>query len=233
MQQRKDLLMDLPDLELVFVEGGGFLMGSDGEFDREKPVHQVEVPSFYMAKYQVTQRLWEAVMGNNPSRFKGDRRPVEMVSWENAHQFIQQLNQKTRKHFRLPTEAEWEYAACGGCNSQGYVYAGSDKLKQVGWYNENSGDETHEVGLLLPNELGIYDMSGNVLEWCEDDYHGNYKDAPDDGSDWTYEPNRGAERVLRGGSYFFEASHCRATSRNTDWLDFHRINFGFRLVLPL
>ncbi|MCB0634137.1 MAG: formylglycine-generating enzyme family protein [Saprospiraceae bacterium] len=233
MDQPFNLSIDLPDLDLVFVEGGTFVMGDDESgFDREKPAHPVNVPSFYIGKYPVTQRLWQAVMGTNPSRFSGEKRPVESVSWDDTQDFIEQLNKKTGKTFRLPSEAEWEYAARGGKYSQGYLFSGSDKLKQVSWYDDNSNGETQEVGLLLLNELGLYDMSGNVYEWCEDDYHDNYQKAPGDAKAWIDLPKRGALRVLRGGSYFDIAVGCRCTNRNADRPDSHVNDIGFRLVLP-
>jgi sulfatase modifying factor 1 len=220
--------------EMVLVEGGNFHMGDDqSEFDREKPAHPVEVNSFYLGKQQVTQTLWGEIMGNNPATFKGDDRPVERISWEEAKAFIQKLNDATQKEFRLPSEAEWEFAARGGIYSQGYQYAGSDKLSQVGWYRENSENQTHEVGLLLPNELGVFDMSGNVLEWCEDDYHSDYKHAPKNGKPWIDTPKRGAGRVLRGGSYFDFAVDCRPTIRGGDRPAYRISDVGFRLALSL
>ena len=218
--------------QMIKVEGGIFSMGNEA-YKREQPVHQVNVPSFLIGQYPVTQQLWQAIMGDNPSLHKGELRPVENVSWDDAQRFIKQLNWETRKTFRLPTEAEWEYAARGGRYSQGFEYAGSDKLKQVGWYDENSDNETHDVGLLLSNELGVYDMSGNVWEWCEDDHHENYKDAPLDGSAWVDVPERGSHRVVRGGSYFDRAVDCRPTSRAWFTPDDRLVNIGFRLVLPL
>ena len=220
--------------DLVLVEGGSFQMGDDqSEYSFEKPAHAVEVASFYIGKYVVTQRFWQTIMGENPARFKGDDRPVEQISWHDTQDFIKKLNKETGKAFRLPTEAEWEYAARGGKYSQGYVYAGSDKLKQVGWYDENSDNETHDVGLLLPNELGAYDMSGNVWEWCEDDYHESYEDAPADGSAWVDRPQRGTFRVVRGGGYFDPAVDCRPADRSRFTPVTRDVGFGFRLVLPL
>ncbi len=239
------LAFPLPDLTLVFVEGGEFVMGDDrSEYSREKPAHRVKVPSFYMGKYPVTQRLYEAVMGENPSHFKGPQRPVEQVSWHDAQAFIQKLNGREDVQaflrqvslpgpaFRLPTEAEWEYAARGGRYSQGYAYAGSDKLRQVGWYTENSRGETKDVGRLLPNELNLHDMSGNVWEWCEDDWHDNYKGAPDDGTAWIDAPGRGPARVDRGGGYFAGASLCRPAYRIRDTPGFRNGSLGFRLAVP-
>ena len=235
MAQQKDNTLSFPDLDLdlILVEGGNFAMGdSERKFDSEQPEHQVEVASFYIGQYPVTQRLWQAVMDKNPSMFQGERRPVERVSWNDAQSFIATLNRETGKTFRLPTEAQREYAARGGKYSQGYAYSGSDKLKQVGWNADNSNGETHDVGLLLANELGIYDLSGNVWEWCEDDYHSNYEGAPEDGSAWIDTP-RGDPRVLRGGSYFNTALDCRSTSRSGYHPDDRSNGIGFRLVLPL
>ncbi|MBQ3247459.1 MAG: SUMF1/EgtB/PvdO family nonheme iron enzyme, partial [Alistipes sp.] len=164
--------------EMVFVKGGTFTMGataeqgSDADSD-EKPAHSVTVSNFYIGKYEVTQAQWEAVMGKNPSRFKGDNLPVERVSWNDIQKFIEKLNAKTGKRYRLPTEAEWEYAARGGNQSKGYKYSGSNDIGSVAWYTDNSSSPTHPVGQKQPNELGLYDMSGNVYEWCSD-WHGSY-----------------------------------------------------------
>ena len=207
------------------IPGGSFEMGSNKR-TWEKPPHPVTVRDFYLGIYPVTQALYEAVMSENPSHFKGRNRPVEKVSWHDAKQFIKALNKDkaikeqlkskglSNYSFRLPSEAEWEYAAKGHPDSSDYEYSGSDNLKQVGWYRGNSGRETKPVGLLLPNELGLYDMSGNVWEWCEDDWHDNYKKAPDDGSAWIDKPERGGLRVMRGGSCFGGAVGCRAAYRD-------------------
>ncbi len=221
-------------MEMVEVEGGHFMMGSEEiKRDNALPVHGVEVPSFWLGKYAVTQAVWESIMGNNPSRFKGANRPVENESWEDVKGFLLALNQKTGSSFRLPSESEWEYAARGGPYSQSYVYAGSDKLSQVGWYDDNSNNETHEVGLLLPNELGLYDMSGNVWEWCADDWHDNYEGAPADGSAWVDAPDRGVGHVLRGGGFFVSAVDCRPVFRR--WLGpgGRGDAFSFRLAMSL
>ncbi len=222
--------------EMVFVEGGTFNMGgSDNEaIDWEKPVHQVVVPSFYIGKLPVTQALWKAAMGegSNPSHFKGDKQPVESVSWEEVKDFLLCLNKQAGRSFRLPTEAEWEYAARGGKYSQGYRYAGCDKLKQVGWFAENSRAETKEDGKLLANELSLHDMSGNVWEWCQDDWYPNYEDAPVDGSARMEKPERSDLRVFRGGSSFQQFGDCRPSFRfrQDSWFSSHDI--GFRLALP-
>lgn len=237
----------LPGLSAPFamipVEGGAFDMGDElGDlWSACLPVHRVTVPDFYLAKYPVTQALWKAVMnGQNPSRFPGDERPVEQVSWDDAQQFIKALNDMTESArppghaYRLPTEAEWEYAARGGkYHAEGFKYAGSDRLKDVGWFDVNSGKETKPVGMKNPNQLGFHDMSGNVWEWCEDDWHGDYKGAPTDGSAWIDRPKRGALRVYRGGGWLDDARNCRAALRY-DRAPGRRDNgLGFRLALSL
>jgi sulfatase modifying factor 1 len=188
-------------------------MGSKEEaaYENEQPIHEVELSNFHIGKYPITQALWKAVMGddNNPSYFKGDNRPVESVSWNDAQAFIQKLNEMNESggQYRLPTEAEWEYAARGGQLSRGYKYAGSDQLEEVGWYGENSHDETKPVGLKDPNELGLFDMSGNVYEWSRDLYSSNYYEiCKKEGK--VKDPQgfgKGINRVLRGGLYRFNA----------------------------
>ena len=223
-------------IDMIFVKGGTYKMGGE-EFDWEKPIHEVTIPSFYIAQFLVTQKIYQEVMNHNPSYFKGERRPVENVSWDDAKKFIMTLNKleeskSLKGAFRLPTEAEWEYAARGGKYSQGYEYSGSDDLKQVGWFDGNSGGETKPVGLLQANELGIYDMSGNVREWCEDDWHSDYNapDRPDDGSAWIDVPNRGANRVVRGGYYFNDPVYCRPAYRINISPAYRFDSLGFRLV---
>lgn len=235
----------LPDLDLVFVQGGDFRMGtpnddSDGDSD-ELPVHKVTVPPFYMARYPVTQRLWQAVMGDNPSYFQGEKRPVEQVSWDDAQAFLEKLNALPEvqryleqldppgRKFRLPSEAEWEFAARGRRDINGFKYAGSDKLKEVGWHNENSYNETKPVGLKFPNELGLYDMSGNVGEWCQDVWHENYEGAPGDGSAWM-EGGEQDHRMVRGGAWSFTSSYCRVALRLGYFTDYWYYNIGFRLA---
>ena len=219
-----------PAFEMIFVEGGTFLMGGADEeaYGDEKPVHKVQVYPFYLARYPVTQALWQAVMRNNPSNFKGADRPVERVSWDDCQDFLQKLNAHTGKNYRLPTEAEWEYAARGGAYSEGYLSAGSDKLKDVGWYDENSGNETHPVGEKLPNELGLYDLSGNVWEWCED-WYGSY---PSGSQTNPTGPSRGSDRVSRGGSWISVAQYCRVSYRYPYSPEGRDFNLGFRLALP-
>ena len=218
--------------DMIYVEGGEFDMGSN-DYDDEKPIHRVKVSSFYLGKYQVTQQLWQIFEKENPSYFKGENRPVEMVRWNEVQEFIKKLSKDTGHDFRLPTEAEWEYAARGGIYSQGYDYCGSDKLKQVGWYNESANSQTHDVGLMLANELGIYDMSGNVCEWCEDDYHGDYNSVPKDGSAWIDSPKRGDRRIMRGGSSSNSPMKCRPQARDWSSPDHYLSYYGFRLCLSL
>ena len=223
-----------PSFDMIWVEGGSFQMGGTDEeaYDEEKPVHQVKVSGFYLGRYPVTQDLWESIMGNNPSGYKGPQHPVENVSWEDAQAFLKQLNKKTKSSYRLPTEAEWEFAARGGIHTEEYLYSGSDKLSEVGWYADNAGIGTQAVGQLLENELGLFDMSGNVLEWCEDDFHDNYEGAPVDGSAWIDRPKRARFRVLRGGTWNGFARLCRVSFR-LRYAPGDRYGFiGFRLVLP-
>ena len=225
---------NLPEIEMVWVSGGTFTMGATSEqgsdaWDDEKPAHKVTLSGYYIGKYEVTQKLWKAVMGNNPSNFTGDNLPVENVSWNDVQEFIRKLNQLTGKSYRLPTEAEWEYAARGGSNSRGYKYSGSDNVGSVAWYYDNSGSTTHPVGSKSPNELGIYDMSGNVLEWCQDRWASNYYSSSPQRN--PQGPASGSDRVNRGGSWDGLAGSCRVSRRYgyspDDRTDIH----GFRLVL--
>lgn len=213
--------------DMIFVKGGTFKMGSNNS-DYEKPVHEVSVPDYYIGKYPVTQKLWQEIMGDNPSNFKGDDNPVERVSWNDIQAFLKKLNTKTGKNYRLPTEAEWEYAARGGLNGQATKYAGSDDIGEVAWYRDNSGNKTHPVGQKKANELGLYDMSGNVWEWCQDKWHDNYEGVPTDGSAW--EDGKGSYRVGRGGSWNYGAGNCRVSYRD-HWIpDFMFSSLGFRLA---
>ena len=225
--------------EMVRVEGGTFTMGATREqgsdaYSWEKPTHQVTLSSYSIGKTEVTQALWQAVMGSNPSYFKGSNLPVETVSWEDCQTFIRKLNALTGKKFRLPTEAEWEYAARGGNKSRGYKYSGSNTLSNVAWYDDNSADQTHPVATKASNELGIYDMSGNVWEWCSD-WYGDYTSAsqtnptgPDSG---FYSVFTGPSRVQRGGGYGTRARKCRVSRRDDMTPDFRNLEFGLRLAL--
>ena len=236
---------------MVYVEGGTFMMGAtiigrkngwlnflgkqdNAVYDREassdeKPAHQVILSSFSIGKYEVTQEEWEAVMGSNPSQFKGAKRPVEQVSWDDCQEFIRKLNALTGKRFRLPTEAEWEYAARGGNRSQGYKYASGNNIGSVAWYEGNSNSETHLVGQKQSNELGLYDMAGNVWEWCQDWYDSSYY-----GNSPSTNPvnNTSASlRVARGGSWLNLAGNCRMSFRNFRAPGYRSSYLGLRLVL--
>ena len=218
--------------EMVYVEGGSFDMGATTEqgsdaYDWEKPVHSVTLSDYYIGKCEVTQELWEAVMGSNPSNFKGAQNPVEQVSWNDCQEFVSRLNRLTGRTFRLPTEAEWEYAARGGNQSLHYKYSGIGNIGNVAWYNRNSGGSTHAVGTKTANELGIYDMSGNVWEWCSDRY-GDYSAGAQTNPQG---PSSGSRRVLRGGSWDDYASCCRVSYRDYYGPGGSSIHSGLRLVL--
>jgi len=220
------------EFEMVYVAGGMFMMGATSEqgsdaYGDERPVHSVTLSSFHIGKYEVTQGLWREVMGSNPSLNKaGDDYPVEKVSWENCQEFVRKLNARTGLNFRLPTEAEWEYAARGGKKSRGYKYSGSNSLGNVAWYEANSGDDTHPVGRKSPNELGLYDMSGNVWEWCQD-WYGSYGSSSQTNPTG---PSSGTRRVLRGGCYD-NARHCRVSRRGRIDPGYRHNAYGLRLVL--
>ena len=226
--------------KMIAVEGGTFQMGatseqgSDADSD-ESPVHSVTLSDYYIGETVVTQELWEAVMGNNPSEFKerflfklkSAQKPVESVSWHDCKEFITKLNRLTGKNFRLPTEAEWEYAARGGNKSKGYKYSGSNTIGNVAWYYDNSGKATHNVKTKSPNELGIYDMSGNVWEWCEDwcgDYSSGSQTNPAG-------PSIGSSRVCRGGCWISHAGSCRVSNRSYDNPGGRCRSLGLRLCL--
>ena len=220
-------------IDMVKVEAGTFMMGATYEmqkpYDDEKPVHQVTLTNnYYMGKYEVTQSLWQVVMGSNPSKFKGDDLPVERVSWNDCQEFISKLNSMTGRKFRLPTEAEWEYAARGGKKSRGCQYSGSSNISKVAWYDDgNSGRKTHPVGTKQANELGIYDMTGNVLEWCQDRYSSYLSSSQTN----PIGANSGSHRVRRGGSWDYAAVYCRSSYRYSDRPDRRNGDLGFRLVL--
>jgi formylglycine-generating enzyme required for sulfatase activity len=212
-------------LEMIAIPGGSFLMGSE-DFADTKPVHRVTLSPFHIGKFQVTQAQWQAVMKTNPSRFKGDTLPVERVSWTDAFEFCLKLSEKTGNEYRLPTEAEWEYACLAG--STGKYCFGDDEalLEKYAWYNKNSGGKTHPVGQKKTNNWGLCDMQGNVWEWCEDLY-GRYSPQ------LTINPRSGGSgsgRVIRGGSWDNNSVHCQSAARCNDPLDSHLGNLGFRLV---
>ena len=221
-------------IDMVRVEAGTFTMGATAEMidpmDDEKPTHRVALTNdYYIGKYEVTQALWKAVMGKNPSKSKGDNLPVDQVSWDDCQKFLSKLNRITGKTFRLPTEAEWEYAARGGNKSRGYRYSGSNNLSDVAWFMDNSGSKTHAVGTKKANELGIYDMSGNVWEWCQD-WYGEYNSSSQVNPTGA---NSGSLRVYRGGCQSGSARCCRSSCRASGTPDYRGRygNLGLRLVL--
>ena len=219
-------------IEMVKVEAGTFMMGATSEMKNpnsdEKPVHKVTLThDYYMGKYEVTQALWQAVMGSNPSNFKGDNLPVEKVSWNDCQEFISKLNSLTGRKFRLPTEAEWEYAARGGKKSRSYQYSGSSNISDVAWYYRNSDIKPHTVGTKQANELGIYDMSGNVWEWCSD-WYGSYSSSSQTNPTGA---DSGSNRVYRGGSWDDYAGYCRSSCRYSITPVIRFDGFGLRLVL--
>ena len=218
--------------KMIRVQGGTFTMGATSEqgsdvVSDEKPAHKVTPSSYYIGETEVTQELWQAVMGSNPSYFKGAKLPVEQVSWEDCQEFIRKLNQMTGKSFRLPTEAEWEFAARGGSRSNHYKYSGSNNLSSVAWYWDNSGEKTHPVGQKSPNELGLYDMSGNVYEWCAD-WYGDYSSSAQTNPKG---PSNGSSRVIRCGGWFGNAWNCRVSYRNFIRPSFSFSYLGLRLAL--
>ena len=235
--------------KMIRVEGGTFTMGATAEqgddaYGSEKPAHSVTLSSYSIGETEVTQELWEAVMGSNPSYFKGSNLPVENVSWYDCQTFVQKLNEMTGRRFRLPTEAEWEYAARGGSKCRGYKYSGSNQADDVAWYWENSGDRplsgnwdsdsviknncrTHDVKTKRANELGLYDMSGNVWEWCQD-WYGSYSSGSQTNPTG---PASGSYRVDRGGSWRYDARHCRSSYRDSFTPSYRLDYVGLRLAL--
>ena len=211
---------------MVYVSGGTFIMGGDESSD-QTPTHSVTLSSYYICKYEVTQALWRAVMGSNPSKFKGDNLPVEQVSWNDCQTFINRLNNYTGRNFRLPTEAEWEFAARGGNYSRHYKYSGSNYISDVAWYCDNSGNRTHPVGTKKANELGLYDMSGNVWEWCSDRYgsYSSYSQSNPTGA------TSGFGRVERGGNWCGLARYCCSSHRSYYAPGNSFDDLGLRLVL--
>ena len=231
-----EFMVDSCRSKMVKVEGGTFTMGATAEqeddaADGESPIHKVTLSDYYIGQTEVTQALWTAVMGSNPSKFKGDNLPVEGVSWVHCQFFIEKLNNLFSNklggmRFALPTEAQWEFAARGGNKSKGYKYAGSNNISAVAWYEGNSNYMTHPVAQKQPNELGLYDMSGNVLEWCQDwfdDYSSDAQTNPQGPASGTY-------RVMRGGSWFGVAEECRVSKRFSTPQNLS-VFTGFRLCL--
>lgn len=233
---------DIP-LRMVFVKGGDMQLGCTAERDdscksREIPNHTVSLPDFYMGETEVTQALWMAVMGrdNNPSYWKGNWLPVERVSWAECQRFINRLNKFLSAdlpqgyRFALPTEAQWEYAARGGLKSAGTSYSGGNDLKQVAWFYSNSNERTHDVRIKTANELGLFDMSGNVWEWCQDWFDENYYA---ENKDWNNPLNdqETAYRVQRGGSWNYAAPYQRCANRDRGSIYSRYEDCGFRVAL--
>jgi len=261
----RNFTINLPNnqaMPMIAVQGGTFTIGSSesiGYDDNGQPPTQITVSNFYLSQYEVTNAQWFALMGDYEGgkgsnyssdvpktfkegfttlsdEYKGNNQPIVVVSWNDAKEYCRRLSQATGKQCRLPTEAEWEYAAKGGNQSRGYTYAGSNNLDEVGWYYRYDGNSgisvTHPVGQKKPNELGFYDMSGNVWEWCEDNYHSTYNGIPQDGSAW----NVGGEtnqKVVRGGSHINGKDSSRTTNRLRIVADYHVSNLGFRVMFSL
>jgi formylglycine-generating enzyme required for sulfatase activity len=243
------LILDLGNgvtLELVSVDAGRFMMGSpdDEGDDDEHPQHQVILEKFLIGKYAVTNAQWEAVMKTKGSatcdkKFQGDLKPVVGVTWHESRAFCNMLSKQIGKNVRLPTEAEWEYAARGANQSRGFTYSGSNNLDKVGWYKDNSNGLTHPVGQKISNELGIYDMSGNVWEWCLDEWHDSYKNKSEklisngnkpwsDQDEYSHD-NRSS--LIRGGSCNNIDTNCRPKNRSWKFANSQYINVGFRILL--
>ncbi len=218
--------------EMILVEGGKYMRGGEPSddmdcYDDESPVHRVTLADFYIGKVEVTQKLWRAVMHYNPSHYRRNEHPVENISWEECQQFIARLNQLVGQIFFLPSEAQWEYAARGGKHSNGYKYSGSNTLDEIAWYENTIKDIGHHcpVGTKRPNELGLYDMSGNVWEWCQD-WYGDYEKYP------LTNPikEKGIYKVLRGGCSRGVARSCRVTNRSSKQPELKGFYYGFRLA---
>jgi formylglycine-generating enzyme required for sulfatase activity len=219
--------------EMVVIPAGSFQMGSN-EYTDEKPPHRVSIKSFALGKYEVTQGQWKAVMGSNPSSFEecGDNCPVEQVSWDDIQQYIQKLNASSGQQYRLPSEAEWEYAARAGSNGKWSFGNDDAQLGQYAWYGSNSGSKTHAAGGKLPNAFGLHDMHGNVWEWVQDYYHDSYSGAPSDGSAWVAGGDQG-RRVFRGGGWLIDPAILRSAIRGRYTPDGRNNDIGFRLARTL
>lgn len=231
------IIKDCPECpEMLVLPGGSFLMGMppdpEPNFADEKPQHLVQIQSFAIGKYEVTQEHWVAVMGNNPSYNKGLALPVEQISWDDIQQFIVKMNQKTGRRYRLPSEAEWEYAARAGSTTEWSFGSDESKLGSYAWYDKNSGGKTRAVGQKLPNAFGLFDMHGNVWEWVQDCWHDTYAGAPTDGSAWITGCYSNS-RLVRGGSFNAGPMHLRSTDRNRISADIRGASGSFRLALDL
>ena len=215
--------------KFVNIPAGSFVMGSNYGNINEKPIHRVILKPFQMQTTEVTQAQWISIMGNNPSYFNGVNLPVEQVSWDDIQEFIQKLKSlDSGKGYRLPTEAEWEYACRAGTSTEYYSGISISDVKRVSWYYGNSGGKTHQVETKAPNAWGLYDIHGNVWEWCEDYYHKSYNGAPNDGSAWVSPSVK--YRILRGGSWKNEPRFCRSACRHWHASDYRSNVIGFRLV---
>jgi formylglycine-generating enzyme required for sulfatase activity len=230
----KTFISSSTDMEFVLIPAGKSMMGSrTDEQDRdndEGPIHEVIIKnSFYVGKFPVTQKQWGKVMGSDPSSFKGKNHPVESVSWNDVQEFIKKLNEKdgTGK-YRLPSESEWEYACRAGTATRYYFGDDESKLVDYAWYGKNSDFVTHPVGKKNPNPWGLYDMHGNVWEWCQDNWHENYNGAPTDGSAW--EDGSSSDRVIRGGGWLNSARVCWSAYRVRTEPDKRNFDQGFRLL---
>jgi len=242
-QIRTEILPGDIELEMIKIPAGSFLMGTEevevnrlnkeyktDRYKREMPQHRVNLQEFYLGKYPITQEQYQAIMGNNPSYFKDNpKNPVESVIWYDAQEFCQKLSEKACKNYRLPSEAEWEYACRAGTQTRYYFGNDEKLLREYAWYRENSGGKTHPVGQKKPNNWGLYDMSGNVWEWCEDGWHKNYENAPTDGTAWN-ENHSVISRVLRGGCWFDSPRNCRSAFRSN--VDNPNYCIGLRVVSP-
>ena len=231
---RETITVNGVSFDMIMVEGGSFTMGATPEqgsnaYSDEKPAHQVTLSDYYIGETEVTQKLWVAVMGNNPSGYNGDSNPVNSVTWNDCQEFIGKLNSLTGLTFRLPTEAEWEYAARGGNQSKRYKYSGSDSFYEAWHIYTSRGEKPHAVKMKSPNELGLYDMSGNVKEWCSD-WYGSYQSSTQTNPTG---PASGSYRVLRGGDFFNDPDNCRVSYRGRGLPDDRYSNNGLRLALVL
>ena len=225
-----EIFPSIPYTSMVWIEGGFFMMGSN-RFSSEQPIHKVELSGFYLGQYLVTQHLWEWVMDNNPSMFQGDKNlPVDSVSWVDCQGFLNALNGKMGldmgNGYCLPTEAQWEYAARGAGLSEGYMYPGSNEIREVAWHDVNSQGKTHPVGRLKPNELGLYDMSGNLWEWCKDFSYDYPKDSLEDPGEVEEEPSR----IIRGGAWISPRILCSPTLRLSIHPSLGSDVYGFRVA---
>lgn len=227
-KQGDTMIESATGMKFIYVPKGCFMMGSNEGSDDEKPVHKVCVDAFWMGQYEVTQGQWQKIMGKNPAHFqKGNSYPVEQVSWDDSQEFIKKLNNKTEKSYRLPTEAEWEYACRGNGSGK---YCGGDNVNDLAWYSKNSNDSTHPVGNKQANDFGLHDMSGNVWEWCADWYDEKYYASIFEEN--PIGPLSGTNRILRGGGWLRSPVRCRSVRRHGDHPGYRDDHIGFRLTLP-